>query len=344
MSESVLGLLVLSFGIGSLILMPVAGALCAKLGSRQVSLISGIFLTPMLLVMTFLPNLWTGFIGMLALGAFLGAMDVAMNANAIEVEKSMRRAIMSSCHAFWSLGGVLGAGVGGITMGTLGVPAHALIVTLVAALMLATAWPLVLRDEPHPETKKEKLRLPKTLLPWLVGIMALFSMIPEGAVLDWSALYLRSELGASLTFSGFAFAAFSATMCVMRFAGDLVRDRLGAVRTLRVSAGFALVGMLLAGSAETAWVAILGFAIAGIGIANMVPIAFSAAGNMPGLQPGIGLSVVTFMGYSGILVAPSVIGFLAEHIGFGIIYASLPALFIVVLLLSHHAAHADQKH
>ncbi len=343
-SEGVLGLLVLAFGIGSLLLMPVAGALSAKLGSRQVTLVSGVFLTPMLLVMTFVPNLWTGFLGMVALGAFLGAMDVAMNANAIEVEKSMRRAIMSSCHAFWSLGGVLGAGVGGITMGSLGITAHAVIVTIIAALMLAIAWPITLRDAPHPETKKEKLSLPKTLLPWLVGIMALFSMVPEGAVLDWSALYLRNELGASVAFSGFAFAAFSATMCIMRFAGDLVRDRLGAVRTLRVSAAFALVGMLTAGFAGTAWLAILGFAVAGIGIANMVPIAFSAAGNMPGLQPGIGLSVVTFMGYSGILVAPSVIGFVAEHIGFGVVYASLPVLFIVVLLLSHHAAHADRKH
>ena len=89
--------------------------------------------------------------------------------------------------------------------------------------------------------------------------------------------------------------------------------------------------------------AILGFALAGIGISNMVPIAFSAAGNMPGLAPGIGLSVATFMGYSGMLFAPSLIGFVAEHTGFAIIFTCVPVLFIVVLLLSHHAVHADQN-
>ncbi len=144
-----------------------------------------------------------------------------------------------------------------------------------------------------------------TPLPWLIGIMALFSMVPEGAVLDWGALYLKDELGASVELSGFGFAAFSATMAAMRFAGDHVRDRLGATLTLRICTVTALAGMVLAGLAPNAVLAILGFALAGIGISNMVPIAFSAAGNMPGLQPGIGLSVATTMGYSGMLFAPS---------------------------------------
>jgi MFS family permease len=109
--------------------------------------------------------------------------------------------------------------------------------------------------------------------------------------------------------SGFGFAAFSATMAIMRFAGDHVRDRFGGVRTLRVCTLTALVGLVLAGLAPNAPLAILGFALAGVGISNMVPIAFSAAGNMPGLAPGIGLSVATFMGYSGMLFAPSLIGF-----------------------------------
>jgi MFS family permease len=104
----------------------------------------------------------------------------------------------------------------------------------------------------------------------------------------------------------------------MRFAGDLVRDRFGGVRTLRICTLFAIAGMLLAGFAPNAEIAILGFALCGIGISNMVPIAFSAAGNIPGLKAGIGLSVVTTMGYSGMLVAPSAIGFVAEHVGFSV--------------------------
>lgn len=340
-SESVLGLLILMFGIGSLVLMPIAGGYIARVGSQKVVKVTAIILSPLLLLLTLVPNVWAAAVGMFVLGGFVGAMDVAMNANAVEVEKSMRRAIMSSCHAYWSLGGLIGAGIGGFLMAHFGVLPHVFVVTVICLTLIAIAWPMILADKPHPAAAKEKLRLPMTPLPWLIGIMALFSMVPEGTVLDWGALYLRNELGASVELSGFGFAAFSATMATMRFAGDLVRDRFGAKRTLRICTVTALVGMILAGIAPNAYIAILGFAIAGIGISNMVPIAFSAAGNMPGLQPGIGLSVATFMGYSGMLFAPSVIGFVAEHTGFAIVFTSVPVLFIVVLLLSHNAVHAD---
>jgi MFS family permease len=157
---------------------------------------------------------------------------------------------------------------------------------------------------------------------------------------------MRDELGASLALSGFAFGAFSATMAVLRFAGDHVRDRFGAVKTLRVSTVLAIVGMVLAGFAPNAYVAMAGFAICGIGIANMVPIAFSAAGNLPGFAQGVALSVTTVMGYSGALFAPSSIGFIAEHTGFAWVFSVLPVLLLTVLLLSKHAVHADvrQKH
>ncbi|CAN7314346.1 MFS transporter [Pararhizobium sp. LjRoot255] len=341
--ESVLGLLILAFGIGSLVLMPIAGGFIARLGSQKVVKVTAVILSPLLLLLTLLPNVWTAAIGMFLLGGFVGAMDVAMNANAVEVEKSMRRAIMSSCHAYWSLGGLIGAASGGVVMAQFGVLPHAILVTLFCLAVLGLAWPMILHDRPHPDVAKQKLRLPMTPLPWLIGLVALFSMVPEGSVLDWGALYLRDELGASVALSGFGFAAFSATMAIMRFAGDHVRDRFGGVKTLRVCTLTALVGLVLAGLAPNAPLAIFGFALAGVGISNMVPIAFSAAGNMPGLAPGIGLSVATFMGYSGMLFAPSLIGFIAEHTGFSIIFACIPALFIVVLLLSHHAVHADPK-
>jgi MFS family permease len=141
--------------------------------------------------------------------------------------------------------------------------------------------------------------------------------------------------------SGFAFGAFSTTMAIMRFAGDNVRDRFGAVRTLRASAAFAVAGFAIAGIAPTSALAIAGFAVAGIGISNMVPIAFSAAGNLPGMAPGVAISAVTFLGYSGILLAPSFIGFVAEHTGFAKVFLMMPALFGVMFALSHLASHAD---
>ena len=336
-----LGLMILVFGLGSLTMMPIAGAQIAKHGSRVVSRATAICLLPILLGLTLAPNVITGAIVLFLFGGFVGAMDVAMNANAVAVEKSMRRAIMSSCHAFWSLGGLIGSALGGLLISRIGVLGHAEISTVLAAIFLAIAWPLVLSDPPHPDEKKEKARLPMVPLPWLLGLMALFSMVPEGAVLDWGALYLRQEMGASVALSGFGFAAFSLTMAIMRFAGDVVRDKLGGVKTLRICTLFAIVGMLIAALAPTAELAIVGFAFCGIGISNMVPIAFSAAGNIPGLKPGIGISVVTTMGYSGMLVAPSAIGFVAEHTGFAAVFMALPVLLLIVLVFSRLARYAD---
>ncbi|MBB3316330.1 MFS family permease [Rhizobium sp. BK181] len=341
LSKFQLGLMILVLGVGSLTLMPIAGSQIARYGSKLVAQIAAVCLLPALLALTLAPNVVTGAISIFLFGGFMGAMDVAMNANAVAVEQSMRRSIMSSCHAFWSLGGLIGAGLGGLLIATVGVLWHAVIATSLAALVLGLAWNMILADPPHPDEKKEKLRLPMVPLPWLIGLMALFSMVPEGAVLDWGALYLRQELGASVALSGFGFAAFSLTMAVMRFGGDLVRDRLGGVMTLRICTLFAISGMLLAAFAPNAEIAILGFALCGIGISNMVPIAFSAAGNIPGLRAGIGLSVVTTMGYSGMLVAPSAIGFVAEHIGFSVVFMALPVLLVVVLLFSNLARYAD---
>lgn len=341
LSKFELGLMILVFGVGSLVMMPMAGAQIAGRGSRVVARAFAVLLVPMLLALTLAPNVWTAAIALFLFGGFIGAMDVAMNANAVSVEKSMHRAIMSSCHAFWSLGGLIGSALGGLLISHWGILGHAEVSTALAALFLIVAWPMILGDQPHPDEAKPKARLPMVPLPWLLGIIALFCMVPEGAVLDWSALYLSQEKAASVALSGFGFAAFSATMATMRFAGDFVRDWLGAVRTLRVCTVFAIVGMLTAALAPNAEIAILGFALCGIGISNMVPIAFSAAGNIPGLQPGIGISVVTTLGYSGMLVAPSAIGFAAEHIGFSPVLMALPALLLVVLALSSLARYAD---
>ncbi len=336
-----LGLMILVFGVGSLVMMPLAGAQIAVRGSRVVVRAFAVLLLPMILALTLAPNVWTAAIALFLFGGFIGAMDVAMNANAVSVEKSMRRAIMSSCHAFWSLGGLLGSAIGGLLISRWGVLGHAEASTALAVLFLIVAWPMVFGDQPHPDEAKPKAKLPMIPLPWLLGIVALFCMVPEGAVLDWSALYLGQEKDASVALSGFGFAAFSATMATMRFAGDFVRDWLGAVRTLRVCTIFAIVGMLTAALAPNAEIAILGFALCGVGISNMVPIAFSAAGNIPGLQPGIGISVVTTLGYSGMLVAPSAIGLAAEHVGFSPVLMALPVLLLVVLALSSLARYAD---
>jgi fucose permease len=172
--------------------------------------------------------------------------------------------------------------------------------------------------------------------------MALFSMVPEGSVLDWGALYLRDEHGADAFTSGLGFAFFAGAMAVMRFLGDGVRNRFGAVTTMRISGLLGAAGLLIAAAAPGPWAVIAGFTLAGLGVANMIPVLFSAAGNYPGLAPGAGISAVTMVGYAGILVAPASIGFVAEHIGYRPTYATLAVLLAVVVSLAHRTAGADE--
>ncbi|MDQ0420690.1 MFS family permease [Peteryoungia aggregata LMG 23059] len=342
LSELMLGVMIFAFGVGSLVLMPIAGMQIARHGSRRVVEVTTLLFIPTVVLVTLVDNVWTGAVAIFLFGGLTGAMDVAMNANAVEVERKMRRSIMSSCHAFWSLGGLCGAATGGFVIAALGVIGHVFLLAAVCLVLFLIARPMILPDAPHPSDEPVKANLPMTPLPWLIGLIALFCMIPEGTVLDWSALYLRNELNASTEMSGFAFAAFSFTMAVCRFAGDFVRDRFGAVNTLRFCGVAAILGLVIAGQADSVTVALVGFAITGIGISNMVPIAFSAGGNIPGLAPGVGLSVVTTMGYSGILFAPSLVGLVAEYTSLSTVYTAIPSLLIVVLALSKLARHADR--
>jgi predicted MFS family arabinose efflux permease len=339
--ETTLGVLILLFGIGALVAMPLCGLMSHRHGSRAVLrtvAIASAFGLPLVLLA---PNLLAVAPAMILFGALVGGTDVAMNTNAVAAEKKLGRAIMSSSHGFWSLGGFAGGGMGGITIAQVGYLTHGLIVAVVSlVVILVAARYLVTEDAPAP-TQQEGARslLPRHVGIYIVGLIALFAFVPEGSILDWAALYLRQELGADIATAGFAFAAFSATMAVVRFLGDGIRNRFGAVLTLRVSSLIAAVGLLIAGQAPDAYTAIAAFGFAGLGLANIVPIAFSAAGNQPGLSPAAGMSFVTTLGYSGILVAPSLIGFIGEHTGFASIFTAL-ALFLVFICLAAGFARA----
>lgn len=341
-----MGTMILIFGIGSVLFMPLSGGLCARFGSGIVVKLSALAVVPVLFFISLVNHEIAAIIVIFYFGGFIAAMDVAMNANAVAMEKSLRRAVMSSCHAFWSLGGLLGAGSAGYLLTHLGSLAHGLIVSVIAGLLLVVAWTRILEDKIPESSERPKLRLPKKPLPWLIGVLALFSMIPEGAIMDWGSYYLRQDYQISVEAAGFAFAAFSLTMAMMRFAGDMVRDRLGAVKTLRICTLVAMSGLLMAAFAPSAGLAIAGFAVCGIGISNMAPIIFSMAGNVPGVAPSVSLSITTSLGYSGTLVAPFVIGWIAKFHGFTLVFACLPLLMLVVLAFSRLARFADhhQQH
>jgi MFS family permease len=345
-TESVLGLLILVLGMGAVSAMLFAGRLISLYGGRRVLSLFSLALIPVLPMVVFSPNLWALAVFMAVFGAMAGCMDVAMNAQAVEIERRLHKAIMSSSHGFWSLGGFIGGSTGAWVIAHWGSEVQSLLTAAVVAGIVLTAMPFLLPDAPKPvvaeavAAPRTKL-FPKDLHVWLLGFLALASMVPEGAVLDWAAIYMQKELGSDVFVSGLGFAFFAGAMAVMRFLGDTVRNRLGAVRTLRISGWMGAAGMMGGAVAPNDWVVIVSFFVAGLGIANMVPILFSAAGNHPRLPAASAISIVTMVGYCGILVAPSSIGFLAEHVGFRPTYAGLSLILVLVALLAARAADAD---
>ena len=354
LSEAALGLYILILGLGAIVAMPIVGRAIARGGSRRPVMVTQSLLAFTLPALVLAPNAILFAPAIFLYGAMLGGMDVAMNANAVATEKHLGRAIMSSCHGFWSIGGFAGAALGGPLIAGVSPLGEALIAGLFTLIMLWPVKRLMLDDRATADAAETEegggfkalfaaaRRDRGALLTAVaIGVFALFAMVPEGAAIDWSAIYLRQDLGADIATSGFAFAAFSATMAVFRFAGDAIRNRFGAVATVRVSLVIAIAGLLTIGLAPGIGFALAGFALMGVGLSNIVPVAFSAAGNLKGLKPGVGIAVATSFGYAGILVAPSAIGFSAAHFGFPAVFLSLSGLLLVVLVLSRLMAGAD---
>lgn len=345
-TASTLGLLILCFGIGAVVAMPFSGWLMARFGERPVLRFVGLFQGVGLLLVVLCPTVPATAAAMVVFGALVGCTDVAMNAATVTLERHMSRAVMSSMHGFWSLGGFAGGGLGSFFLKAYGPLAHAMLVAVVAVAIALAARPHLLGVRRAPagqatsgaKTGTSALRSPKV---YLLGVMAMFLFVSEGAVLDWGALYMNQERGADLAVAGLAYAFFAGAMAFMRFVGDSVRDRFGAVPTLRVCSLIAAASMLSAALAPTPSLVIFAFAISGLAVANTVPIVFSAAGNLPGTSSGAGMSVVTTMGYSGILLAPSAIGFIAESVGFVPVFTAMSGLILIVCLLSGLARTAD---
>lgn len=348
-TESTLGLLILCFGIGAVVAMPFSGWLMSRFGERPVLRFVGLFQGIGLLLVVLCPTVATTAVAMVIFGALVGCTDVAMNAATVTLERFMSRAVMSSMHGFWSLGGFAGGGFGGFFLEGYGSLTHGIVVAVVAVGISLAAIPYLLGAGRLPSAQANSsetsgtsaLRSPKI---YLLGLMAMFLFVSEGAVLDWGALYMNQERGADLAVAGLAYAFFAGAMAFMRFVGDIVRNRFGAVPTLRICSLVAAASMFAAALAPTPLLVIIAFAICGLAVANTVPIVFSAAGNLPGTSSGAGMSVVTTMGYSGILLAPSGIGFVAESVGYVPVFMTMSGLILIVFLLSGLARSADYDH
>ena len=340
LGEAALGLALGLVAFGALVAMPVSGWLSARGGSRRTTRAAFLlccFAIP-------LPALAPGYALLLPaamlLGAGNGSLDVAMNAHGVAVERRHASPILSSFHAAFSCGALLGAGSSALAAGAdLDVRWHLLVVAAAALLVgLVACRSLLPADADHAgEDVGPLLAWPPRAL-WAVGAIGFCALVCEGATADWSAVYVRESLDSSAGVAALAFAAFSATMTLGRLLGDWLTTAWGAQALVRrggLLSAAALAAALLIGHPIAA---IAGFALLGIGIATMVPVVFRAASEVEGVTPGVGIAAASTMGYFGFLIAPPIIGGIAE-------LTTLPvALGALVLLSLLMAALAPRVH
>jgi len=332
LSNGALGVALLGTAVGALIAMPITGWLIARLGSRPVTKLAALFYCIVIPLPTLAPNLPLLTSALLVVGVFFGALDVAMNAQAIAVERRYHRPIMSSFHGLYSVGNMAGAASGGL-IASLGVnpKAHLLGAALLLFIVVVLASCQLLPTEIDSVIAEPTFALPTQSLVNL-GIVAFCVMLSEGAMADWIGVYLHGTLKTGLGLAAAGYAVFSVAMAVCRLIGDRVTQRLGPVWMVRFGGTLAATGLSLSLIVAQPIAALIGFACVGVGLSSIVPIVFSAAGRTPGMAPGLALAAVTTTGYCGLLCGPPLIGFVADLLNLRI------ALGIVVLMSAMSAA------
>lgn len=320
-----MGLALVASALGSVVATLLAGALTARAGSRWATR-AGLVLACVALVGPALASgLVTLWIALFALGCGLGALDVAMNAHGVLVQRAYERSIMSSWHGMWSLGAGAGAAAAiAAIAASVGTLAHLGVagILLLAFGWWATRW---LSDSRPPGDAGPAFARPSRPL-LALGAIVFCSVVGEGAAFDWSAVYLHESLGSSEEVATLGLGTFAVMMAAGRFVGDRLTTRLGRRVVVTASATIAAVSLgalLLIGHPA---VALAGFGAFGAGLSNLVPLAFSAAGNVGGVGAGPGIAAVATVGYMGFFAGPAIVGVVAEA-------ASLPvALGLVVVL------------
>jgi hypothetical protein len=339
-SKATIGLTLLCMATGALIAMPLTGQILDRRSSGTVTRVAALLYLPLLsLPLNASSPVLLG-LALLLFGAANGSMDVAMNAHGVAVERTLGRPIMSSLHAGWSFGGL--AGSGGVALAVaLGIDprVEGAVASGVLWLMAVAITARLGSASAHSEHGASGFALPSRGVV-LIGALCFLVMVTEGAMGDWSGIYLKHDLGASGGAAATGFAGFSLGMAVARLAGDDLNRRWGAGRLL--SGGMALVTVALGGVLVIGEpvVAVVGFALIGIGIANAVPLLFSAAGRVPPSGPS--LAAVFTVGYTGFIVGPPLIGVLADAVSLPGALATLCAAGLAVTVLGGRAAHAEE--
>ena len=313
LNEAGLGLILLTMGGGAILSMPFVGPLIQQIGSRMIILISGIIAALALPFLTITDTPVTLGFALFVFGAALGCLDVSMNSQAVIVQDRMTKPVMSAFHGMFSLGGLGGAMIFGLFL-LLGLtPFVSACIISMALLIIALTHFRYFLDHPEREEGSRSFifKLPKGQV-LLLGVFCMIAFLTEGALLDWSALFLRENRGFSVSMAGAGYGIFSVAMAFMRFTGDGLVHRYGPDKIVFWGAGLAAVGLLLAVLTPWQTTVLAGFLLIGIGAANVVPVLFSAAGKADKSSPELGLAAVTTMGYAGQLAGPALIGFVAH--------------------------------
>ncbi|MFJ9030375.1 MFS transporter [Streptomyces sp. NPDC102274] len=344
-SASDLGLALLGVSAGAVVTMVFTGRLCRRFGSHPVTVVCAVLLSLSIVLPPQTHSALTLGLVLLVFGSAYGALNVSMNSAAVDIVAALRRPVISSFHAAFSLGGMVGAGLGGLLAGGLSPAVHLSLLTGLGLLVTAVTGPTLLRHPaPVPErterereaeaTAKGTAAAPRRLdrrtrrLVLLFGAIALCTAYGEGAMADWSALHLTQDLDATPGLAAAGYSLFALAMTAGRLSGTALLERLGQTRALVAGGVTAALGMLVGALAPTAWQALAGFAVAGLGLANIFPVAIGRAGALAG--PG-GVAAASTLGYGGMLLGPPAIGFLAD-------WFTLPLALTTVALLAGAAA------
>ncbi|PSL20129.1 MFS transporter [Shimia abyssi] len=334
LNHATLGALLLLLAAGAILAFPIAGRLTDKHGAAPMSRLLGLGNALCLMAIALSPNLACLAIALFLFGATHGAMDVAMNAWAAESDRASGKTIMPAFHAVWSFGAGVGAmsGVAAIAFSLSPLPHFLIAGTAVAALTLWIAnipW----QSETRPHHEGPLFPLPKGPL-LLVGLLCFCSTLGEGAMADWSAIYLRDVTLASESFAAAGFAVFSCTMVVVRLSGAFLTKLFGPVIATRLSGVAALIGVTLIVGFATPHMTMVGLAFLGLGYGLVVPLAFSRAANDPDLPQAAAIARVATLSYGGILLGPPIIGFVAALSSLRVSFALLGLLAIATIWMA----------
>ena len=318
LTNGVLGLTLLSSAVGAISSIPITGWLVGRHGSKRVSILTSCLFCLSLTLPGIAADSLELSAALFLFGALAAAMDVSMNAQGVEVEKALGEPTMSRFHGMFSLGGMIGAGIGGLVASRgIGTGRHFSVGSVITLLaILAVARLLISNPAPRDEGGGQKLQLrnlPRVL--FALSAIGFCILLSEGAMGDWTAVYLKQVLRAGAGTAAAGYAVFSASMAIFRFLGDMITSRLGPERTVRVGSLVAGCGLLWALSSQSASWALPGFAATGAGFSVIIPLVFGSGGRVESINPGAGIATVTGIGYIGFIVGPPAIGFASQLFG-----------------------------